>query len=397
MRRFLKYTGLTLAVLVVLGFTVVAWLLYDGEWLRKETSSRVSELLGRPFVIDSPLDIDVSLHPTIVAEQIKLAGAPWQKGEDLLRVNSLSVTFDLLSLFSERFIIHSIETAGVSLDLVSNEENEVNWDLFPPGDEKVEQAEQGKSLPFELDRFSLKNFRMSHSAPDRTEPLGVHLFELLSAKTESGQVKQSAHGTIGGLPFKSEGLLGPLSHLATGGNFEINAGFSLGDIEYRVQGNVDEVQSMQGIDLELSFSGPDFAWITRELALPEFSSGAFDFELAINTEAAMTRIDLLGDLGSLNIDAQGALDDLSDPKDGRLQIDVTGPDLKPLGELWGEENLPAGHDQWPVGQMARISRYRCRCCIQWPGNKAVGPAVTIVRIIRSSFRNDGKCDPPGQR
>jgi hypothetical protein len=97
----------------------------------------------------------------------------------------------------------------------------------------------------------------------------------------------------------------------------------------------------KGADLTFNFSGPEFTWLTHRFDIPDFSSGPFDFDLLIDTEGNRTKINLLGDLGSLDLNAAGAVDDLANPQEGEVKFDIAGPDLQLLGEAFGEARLPA--------------------------------------------------------
>ena len=79
--------------------------------------------------------------------------------------------------------------------------------------------------------------------------------------------------------------------------------------------------------------------ILKEFKLPLFSEGDFDFTLRLNTEGDMTKLDLNGDLGSVDIGATGELDRLIKPSKGNVQFSVDGPNLGALAKIFGVDGL----------------------------------------------------------
>ena len=147
MKRALKYLLSLLAAFVVLGFAVGTWLIHDGDWIRMKAQKYVSDVTGRQFSIDGPIDINLSLHPLLSAEDLHLANAPWAGDADLVRLRKLRFSIDLLSLFSDKLTFNFIEFEGLSLALEENDQGEVNWDLFTSEQQETEVEEPGNGKP----------------------------------------------------------------------------------------------------------------------------------------------------------------------------------------------------------------------------------------------------------
>ena len=185
----------------------------------------------------------------------------------------------------------------------------------------------------------MQNLRVSHEAPNRVEPLDFHLKVLELSKTEDEMTIFAARGSVGGLTMEYNGRLGPLKNLITGGPIELETDLDLGEIELNVQGKVADALTGQGVDVTIKFSGPDFAWITHQMAVPKFTEGPFDFDLDLGIDDYDTKLRLVGDLGDLDVNATGSVDDYRRPREGELDFEITGPDLQLLGEALGEPNL----------------------------------------------------------
>ncbi len=291
MWRIFKFAILSLAAVLLLCLAVAWWLIEDGDWIRDEAGAFVTELTGRDFSIEGPLDIGISAHPTVTAGNLRLANAPWADGDDMIRLQRLRVSFELFSIFSDQFIIHFIEADGLSVALAENEQGEANWDLFPG--EQAEGDEPMDKWPISLGRLSLNEFSLSHDAPDRVEPLDFSLAELKAVRLEGERVELDGNGSLGGLPLTIAGRAGPLNHLIIGGGMDIKIDLSLGEIDLNIDGHVADALTGKGADLTFNFSGPEFTWLTHRFDIPDFSSGPFDFDLLIDSEGNRTKIDLV--------------------------------------------------------------------------------------------------------
>ena len=338
MRRRLVITFSTLAAILLVAVAVFYYLLHDQDWIKGKVEGTVSELSGRQFTIQGPLDIEISLHPTVAAEGLMFANAPWADTGNMVELNKLRLSIDLLSVFSDQFVIHFIEADGLVVALAENDNGDVNWDLFPG--EKTEDEAALTEWPINLGRVSLTQFSMTHDAPDRTEPLDLVIAEFQAVKLEDERVELIGNGSIGGLPLSLDGLAGPLNHLILGGGMDVKTDIHLGEIDLNIEGHVVDVLTGEGMDMRVNFSGPEFTWLTRRFALEDFSSGPFDFDFQLENLEDSTKIDLVGDLGSLDINAKGTVDDPVSPREGEVQFDITGPNLKALVNALGGPELP---------------------------------------------------------
>ncbi len=344
MKRALKYLFLLSIAALVIGISLSAWLIHDGEWIRKKTGEYVSGITGRQFSIDGSLDIDFSLHPVISANDLHLENTSWASNPELAYVHKLRISIDLFSLFSDQVALHYIELEGLRLALEENDQGEVNWDLFSSSEQEQEgqetdDAEPRDELPFVLNRLTLKGLEVSLEAPDRAELLEFVLYDFEAVRNDDGLSSVNANGSLEDLPLQFHAHIGPLKHFIIGGGMELTLDLSLGEIDLNINGNVADSLTGQGADITVNFSGPDITWVTRQLALPDFTHGPFDFDLSVDTGDYDTRLELVGDLGQLDINASGHVDDFRHVREGYVKFEITGPDLHSLGAALGEPNL----------------------------------------------------------
>jgi len=123
-------------VLMVVGFIYFynADLSHYKGWVEK----KVSQSLGRAFVIAGRFEPDFSLHPELTATQIRLATAESTQQPNMLELDELHIKVDLLSIFSNTFWIETLDMQGLSLRTSINKDGKPNWIIDSATDETKE-------------------------------------------------------------------------------------------------------------------------------------------------------------------------------------------------------------------------------------------------------------------
>jgi uncharacterized protein involved in outer membrane biogenesis len=332
--------------LMLLVGVVVAWFLADDAWIKGKIEGTVSEMTGRSLSIEGGFSLDWSSNPVLIAEKIHFANPAWAREQDLAKIDKLEVSIELFSILNKPIKINYIAIDGLVVALEENESGDNSWEMLPgqedPDAASEEPSEEPASeeLPVSVGHITLTDFTLLHEVPDRMVPLDFHLEQLELTQRADQQIQFSTDGRFGGEQFDLAGNLGPLNALVTGGKTRHDIELTLGDIVLKSQGSIEQTSTLSGANIKLAFSGPEFEWILTQLALPQFSHGDFNFNLDLKTVGDLTRLDLAGDLGSLEARAQGSFTDLAGSGVADLVADVSGDDLGSLFELVGVPDVP---------------------------------------------------------
>src|SRR5512134_1835851 len=98
MRRYLAGAGAFLAALlsVLIGLIAAAVLIlvlfFDWNDTKPLVSGLISTALGREFAINGNLDVDLGWVPSIHADGITLANAPWAEDPHMVEIAALDVS-----------------------------------------------------------------------------------------------------------------------------------------------------------------------------------------------------------------------------------------------------------------------------------------------------------------
>ena len=338
MRRLLLTCLLALAILAALAVGLAAWLLQDEAFVKARLHAAVLNATGRELAIDGPLRIDPGMTTRIEAQGLRLQNAAWAQEPDMLQVGQLVLAVNLRSLFHETVVVTQLHLSRCKALFEADEAGRSNWSLLEGDTEADADGDGGPPavlLDGQLDQCSLV-----FSSPRRTRPTEVEVdsFALLGHASDGWTA--SASGRVNGESLKLAGHMKPTGALVQGKPLEFGLEASTGQIRLEGKGSFENALEGRGANLDLRFTGPEIERVIDYFGLPRFSDGAFDFRLRLDAQGQMNRIDLDGDLGSLEAQADGELDRLVRPTRGRLVASLEGPNLGALAEVLGRDGLP---------------------------------------------------------
>jgi len=133
--RTLKWAIGTLAVLfAAIAIVIVVITLIDANYLRGPLTRYIAARTGRYIRIDGSLKAHLlSFTPRLVAEHVAIGNPPWMPPGPTAEIGTLSLSFELLPLFSHSFVISRLEMNGAVLHLARESDGRANWQAHAPG------------------------------------------------------------------------------------------------------------------------------------------------------------------------------------------------------------------------------------------------------------------------
>jgi uncharacterized protein involved in outer membrane biogenesis len=340
MRRLFLITALILIVLPVVTAGVAYYLLNDEAFVKSQLSSQTLKYTGRELTLTGPVQLTLGRVTTLEAEDIHFANAAWAEEPDMASVGHLKISIDLSSLFSEQIVFPALSLEDCKVSLTRNDEGVPSWDMGPQSEpDPGPPSPPRDKLPVVFRDLQLRNCEVFLASLNLEEPLDIKVSGLEMQHLENGRWQGKGSGSVNKDPFSLDGWFVPFHALILGGPLEHDLDISLGDLTAQSSGSVQDAKTWEGANLTTKIQGPDIEKFLREFKLPPFSEGPFDCQLKLNTEGKMTKLDLNGDLGSVDIKASGELDRLRRPRDGNIQFSIDGPNLGALARVFGVEGL----------------------------------------------------------
>lgn len=123
-----------LAVLFVGIAVLVAVSMVDANKFRAPLARFIAARTGRYIRIDGSLKAHLlSLTPRLIAERVAIGNPPWMPPGPTAEIGTLSLSVELLPLFSRAFVIQRLELEAATLHLVRDSEGRANWQAHEPG------------------------------------------------------------------------------------------------------------------------------------------------------------------------------------------------------------------------------------------------------------------------
>lgn len=342
MLRFLLIILAVTAVLAALLLATAFWLLNDEEFLKAQLGKQALKYTGRELVVSGPLRIELGRETTIHAEGLVFSDADWNTNANMVEVGQLGIRIDIPSLFNDRKpAIPWIQVHDCSIDLLENESGQKNWDVFPPkAEDDADKQNEKPHMPVELGELSIKNCRFSLDTPRRTRQVQAMGQEISLNRNANDRVTGLVVGTVNGEDYRFDGWLEPARAFLQGGPVEHDLQIHFGQVSLQSAGLIADAKTLKGAEIKARFQGPSMEHLLDTLSLPPISEGDFDFRLVLDSSSGgMTRLDVDGDLGSVDLLANGELDRLVKPTAGNVAASLEGPDLEALGMALGIEGL----------------------------------------------------------
>jgi uncharacterized protein involved in outer membrane biogenesis len=134
-RPVLRWALRVLAILCVLiAMLIAAVALVDANHFRAPLARFIAKRTGREIRIEGTLTAHLlSLTPRVSAERVAIGNPPWMPPGPTAEFGRLSLSFELLALFSHAFVIDTLDLHAATLHLARDADGRANWQAHDPG------------------------------------------------------------------------------------------------------------------------------------------------------------------------------------------------------------------------------------------------------------------------
>ena len=342
--KLLLWIGALIGVLLLL---VAMLAIYIGTrsdaWWRDMLTDKLSQTLQREVEIQGEFRLDLGRTIAIEMASVRISNPAWSESEDMLRLGSLLLEFDLLSALGDTLLFNRLELVDFDLTLEENQDGQKNWDLpvetRPP---PAGKQSKGITLPVHIEQLSLLRTRLSLSQPRWERPLVLAMEKVSGGQLPDDNAVIDGNGRLGDLPFSFEGSLGKISSVLNRGPVSYQLSGKLGEASLRSQGSIDSLAGPLRPRIELLLNGPDINQITRAMGAPKIAKGPFEADIKIMPDDDGISGQINGKFGLLQVHADIAADTLDAIENLDVTAQLSGENLAALSDLLGLPPLPSG-------------------------------------------------------
>ena len=313
------------------------------EWWSDLLTTTLSQTLGREVVIQGDFRLELGRVITTEAASVRIGNPDWSKFEDMLRLGSLRLEFDLFSVLGDTLLIHRLELADIELALEENQNGAKNW-AFAAETQPPPARKPGKdiTLPVHIEQLSVQRAQLSLSRPRRERPLVLRVDAITGGQTPDDKVVLDGSGRLGDLPFLLKGSLGKISSALNEGPVSYQLNGKLGKASLHSEGSIDSFAALLRPRFDLNLSGPEIMQITQAMGLPTIAKGPFEAQINIMPGGRGVNSRVRGKFGKLQLHADISAEDLAATENMDVTARLSGENLPAISDLLGLPILPEG-------------------------------------------------------
>jgi uncharacterized protein involved in outer membrane biogenesis len=342
--KLLLWIGIPIGILLLLIATLAIFLgTRSDAWWRDMLTTKLSQTLEREVEIQGEFRLDLGRTVTTEMAAVRISNPDWTESKDMLRLGSLLLEFDLLSVLGDTLRIHRLELTDLDLALEENQDGQKNWEFpvqsRPP---PAEKQSKGITLPVHIEHLSLLRTQLSLRQPRWERPLVLAVEKISGGQSPDDNAVIDGNGRLGDLPFSFEGSLGKISSALNRGPVSYQLNGKLGEASLRSEGSIDSLTAPLRPRIELFLNAPEIMQITQALGAPKVSKGPIDAQINIMPDDDGVSGQINGKFGQLEVHADVAADSLDSTENLDVKARLSGENLATLSDLLGLPPLPKG-------------------------------------------------------
>ena len=329
--------GSVVILIIVLMVAVYAVLSsYDYTKLKPRLAQLVKNATGRELILGGEVDFAIGFSPALVVTEVALANASWGSRPQMIKVDKLEVQLRLLPLLFSEVQLKRIGFAGVDVLLETDPNGQSNWDFGTRG-RPVGKGGVATPTDIAIDNLRIENARLTFREGKTGSTRRFSLTRLdLARKATGDELALDLKAEYNGQPVTIDGSTGTIRRLFKRERFPVQLTANYAGVTVNINGAIDDMHDLAGVDLNLEGSGQDLSVIgpiigqalppTDQFALKGRLTGAAN---ALSLEGAQGN----ARRGSLRFTVNGAVQDFFTLGGMDLQSSLTGQDLTEFGDM----------------------------------------------------------------
>jgi AsmA family protein len=344
------FVGLFILV-VAAGATGVAIIMTTSpEEIRDFVAGQVKDATGRELAIKGKLDLEISLVPSLVMNDVTFANAKWASSPNMLSLKRLEAGLELMPLLQGEIRLTQIVLVEPNINLETNAKGQGSWvfDNAAKPEAKKDESSGSTTIPV-LNRLLIEKGKFSFKDGQKGETLSLALDRVkIDAEGPNRGTLIELKGGYNGTPFELSGGMASLYRLVDDpSNYSIDLTATALAASFHLKGKIGRPLSEQKLDIQATVIGADIndtvALATKlvpqlgDLKLPKL--GALKASLRVQgTPAAINLSDIkyaVGPTESLEVSGGGKISGLPSKPVYAVSFAAKGNDLSQFSDSAG--------------------------------------------------------------
>lgn len=277
--------------------------LFDWNWLRNPAQSFITAATGRQTVINGRLAGEWSLTPRFVIEDFHMANADWAKEKELVSFERAEIVVDLRELLRGRTVLPEIRLVKPQVALERREDGETSWTLGAEAAKDVAAPEERTEMPI-IGLLVIEDGRLAYLDKKAEIDIDARISTAVGGGgSGESQVRLSGKGNMHGEPFTLQLTGGSLLSLRENEQpYPLTIEMVAGPTRGRISGTLEDPIKFEGLDLDVTLSGPDLGRLQIMTGVPLPMTPPYDLKGRLQREGTVWRIEnMAGRVGNSDL------------------------------------------------------------------------------------------------
>jgi len=348
--RVVKYGLIVLAVLIV--GAVIAVMTMDFGAFKGRAEQAAQDATGRKLSIDGDLHLSLLPAPSLVAEKVRFANAPWGSAPDMVKVAKVEARVALMPLLSRQIVVERLVLLSPEILIETDRNGRGNWEFEAPKPAAPAAQTDKPSAPGAggtpsmpvLDDVTIEKGLLT-SRDGKTGKKTTLALDKLNVKGAGAGVplKLDFAGSYDGNKFEVAGTLGSLADLSGAKPWPVDLKARAGGADVTVKGSVAKPMEAKGVDLALSAEGKDLTELGKlaGAALPALGAYKVAAQLSGPGNEGWLIKNLNAAVGKTTVTGQATIDPERTPLRVTARLESPEIDLAALGGGASPSSEPA--------------------------------------------------------
>ncbi len=316
--RLRRVIYIAAAVVVGLGVATYAFLsTLNFDDLTALLQREVKTATGRDLVVAGPVDLQISLSPSIDLQDLRFANAPWGSRPEMVTLRRVELEVDLLALLGGDIVVNRLVLVEPDILIETDAEGNGNWEFGiasapSQGDAPAEGegASGAGGLP-DIQDFAIRGGRIVIAdGPADQAPLTITLTEASGRVPDGGGERSlTLVGGYNDSPFRVSGTFDSLRDILSGAKSDLDLAFEAGGANGRITGAAGDLVGAAAAELAVSASGEDLSALSPLVgaALPAIGPYKLSGDVTVAGDS-IAFSGLAAELGQSDVAGAGTLD-----------------------------------------------------------------------------------------
>ena len=298
--------------------------------------SNVERATGRKLTIDGELDLDLSLTPVVVVEDVSFANAAWGSSPQMVTFRRLEIEVELIALLSKEIRVRRLVAIEPVVRLETDSKGVGNWSFGPAA--PAASPEAGGATPaIAVSDLRLERARVEFKDGRTGKSELVEIGELTArAEGLDTPLTIALEGAYRGQSARVEGVLGAPGDLLANRTTPVTVKISAEGIELMAKGTIDRPLDNAEVKLELDLKVDSTESIAKlaGFELPAF--GPITIAGSIARASGAIAIDVTFGLAQAKGSAKGRLAEPAGTGPFDIEIALDAPSTEFLSTVSGK-------------------------------------------------------------